>query len=235
VTFSDDLRRELVRHGIDARRARRIIVELEDHRASDPEAELGSPGLIAARFASELRVTETRRATYAGFAVLAATAIAVVGVSLAISAAGGWPELGGARSVLVVLAGVALILGGQVSFVAGVLGLWGFLRDAELALVQRRMRVALVAAATVVAGEATHAVALRTSLPEWWFALAASASVACGAGLAVAAFSLRKASALTPSMRAAAAGVPRWFVAGTGVAVIAVMVAGTAHAEHSWV
>jgi hypothetical protein len=236
MSFSSELRRALARHGVDARRARRIVAELEDHRACDPDAALGSPELIAERFAAELRVAETRRATLGGFAALAATAVGVLAVSMAISAAGGWPEFGGTRSVFVVLAGVALIIGGQVSFVAGVLAVWALLRrGGDLWLVQRRMRVALVAAAVVVAGEATNAIALHSSLPGWWFALAASVALVAGIGLGAAGVSLRRAAALTPEGRSATVGVPAWFVLGTGLVAFALMTAGTAHAERSWI
>jgi hypothetical protein len=236
MSFSSELRRALARHGIDARRARRIVTELEDHRASDPDAALGSPELIAERFAAELRVTQTRRATFGGFAVLAVAAVGVLAVSMGISAAGGWPEFGGTSSVFLVLAGAALILGGQVSFVAGVLALWGFLRDAsDLRLAQRRMRVALVAAATVVAGQATNAVVLRPSLAGWWFALAGSVTLVSAAGVGAAAVWLRRAGALTPDVRRATFGVPAWFVLGTGLVAFALMTVGTAHAERSWI
>jgi hypothetical protein len=236
VSFSAELRRELARQGIDARRARRIVAELEDHAACDPDAHLGSPQLIAARFAEELRLTQTRRATYLGFLALIVTAASLSAVWLGISAAGGWPEFAGLRGPLVVLGGLAIILGGQVAFVAGVLALSLFvLRSGELRLVQRRMRVALAAAALAVAGEALHAVALRPMLPAWWFALATSVTAASAIGLVCSWLVLRRAGALTPRAPVAAAGLPLWFVLGSGLTVIAVMTIGTAHAERSWI
>ena len=208
----------------------------QDHLACDPGASLGPPALIAERFAVELRLPETRRATFGGFAALAVSGVLIIVTSLAISAAGGWPELGGARSDLVSLGGLALILGGQVSFVAGVLALWPFRNgDVQVSLVQRRMRVALVAAAFAATGEGTHALALRSAFPGWWFALAATTTVVSAIGLAAAGVALRRASALTPERGIVSQGVPRWFVAGTGVAVILAMTVGTAHAERSWI
>lgn len=236
MTFMSDLRRELARQGVDARRARRIVAELEDHLACDPNAQLGSPGLIASRFAAELRLAQTRRATYGGFAALAVIAVLLVAASSGISAAGGWPTVGGARAAVVVLGGLAIIVGGQVSFVAGVLALWLIRRTgSELRLAQRRMRVALAAAAVAVAGEAAHAAAFRTDLPAWWFALATSAAVISVALLVVSGLALQQAGALTPPERITVGGVPPWFVLATGIAVGAAMTVGTAHAERSWV
>jgi hypothetical protein len=97
------------------------------------------------------------------------------------------------------------------------------------------MRVALTAAAIAVAGEGAHAVALRTALPGWWFALAATTTVVSATVLLLSAASLRRAGALTPDRGIVSGGLPRWFVAGTGVAVIAAMTIGTAHAERSWI
>ncbi len=236
MTFSSELRRELARHGIGARRARRIVVELEDHLTCDPDAQLGSPSVIAARFASELRLMETRRATYGGFLVLSVTALLVISLSLAISAAGRWPDVTSARGTLALLAGLALILGGQVSFVAGVLALWLYVwgRD-ELRLVQRRMGVALVAAAVVVAGEAVQVAALRPSMPAWWLVLGIVATVGSATGLGATGAALHRAGALTPTVPVSVDGVPLWFAAGTGVLVVAAMTVGTAHAEGSLV
>jgi hypothetical protein len=236
VTFSAELRRELALQGVDARRARRVIAELEDHLACDPDAQLGSPALIATRFAEELRLTQTRRATYVGFAALAVTAVSVVAASLGISAAGGWPEFAGVRGPLVAFGGLAIILGAQVAFVAGVLALWLVVRGSgELRLAQRRMRVALAAAAIALAGEAVHAIALRPLLPGWWFALATGVTVVSAFGLFGSWTALRRAAALTPRAPLATAGLPLWFVLGTALTVIAVMTIGTAHAERSWI
>lgn len=236
MSFSEELRRELARAGIDARRARRIVAELEDHQACDPDAELGSPALIAARFAAELRVTETRRATYVGFLALAIAGLSVTAVSLSVPAAGGWPELAGTRGVVIALSGLTMILAGQVAFVAGVLALWHVRRGGDQhRLVQRRLLVALAAASLAVGGEAIHAVLLRPDLAAWWFALACSATVVSAAALALAALTLRRAAALTPSGGVASAGLPAWFVLGSGLAAITAMTVGTAHAEGSWI
>jgi hypothetical protein len=236
VTFSSELRRELARHGIDPRRARRIVAELEDHRACDPDAELGSPELIASRFAAELRVVETRRATYGGFLALALTAIAIVAATMAISAAGGWPTVGGVSEWLIMTSGLVVVVAGQVAFVAGVLAVWLLLSDGdELALVQRRMRVALAAAAAAAAGELVQVISLRSHLPVWWFALSVGVTAASAAGLTAAVVVLRRAGGLTRDRSFVTGGVPQWFVLTTGAAVVGVMTVATAHLERSWI
>ena len=72
----------------------------------------------------------------------------------AYSAAGGWSDVAAARGLIVALTGIVILFAPQVAFVAGMLGAArGYrLRRApdvaagELALVQRRMRVAVIAA-----------------------------------------------------------------------------------------
>jgi len=236
VTFFAELRRELALHGVDSRRMRRIVLELEDHLACDPAAKLGEPSEIAARFAAELRIVQTRRATIGGFAALVLTAFLVAASSFAISAAGGWPDLLGARGLVVAVAGLAAVCAGQVSFVAGVLGagLW-IRRPDELWLVQRRLVVALLCAWVVVAADGVDAVALRPTMPGWWVALAGSATFVSAVALAAAAHSLRLATALTPPrLRRPTAGWAVQSVVAVGLAAVAAMTVGGTLAERSW-
>jgi hypothetical protein len=237
MTFFDELRRELAACGVEPRRIRRILLELEDHLACDPEAKMGEPVELAARFATELRVATTRRATVGGFASLSLTAVLVAASSLAVSSAGGWPDLFGARGLIVALAGLAAVFAGQVSFVAGVLGaaLW-LRRPGELWLVQRRMAVALAAAWVVVIADGVDAVALRPGMPGWWFAFTGSATVASALALAGAAQTLRRATVLTPvRLRRPAAGWDATWVLAVWCAAVAAMALGSAVAERSWV
>jgi len=236
MTFFDDLRRELAAHGVEPRRVRRIVLELEDHLVCDPQAQLGEPAEIASRFAAELRVVRTRRATIGGFAALALTAVLVAASSFAISVSGGWPDLFGARGAVVGVAGLIAVFAGQVSFVAGALGasLW-LRRPDELWLVQKRMKVALLAASVVVVADAVDAFALRPSMPGWWFALALSATLASAAALSVAAYTLRLATALTPlRLRRPAAGWEARSVVAVWLGSVAAMTAGSTLAERSW-
>ncbi len=237
MTFFEELRRELAACGVEPRRIRRIVLELEDHLACNPEAQLGGPGELAARFASELRVARTRTATVGGFASLSLTAVLVAASSLAVSWAGGWPDLFGARGLIVALAGLAAVFAGQVSFVAGVLGavLW-LRRPGELWLVQRRMAVALGAAWVVVIADGVDAVALRPGMPGWWFAFAGSAALASAVALAAAVQTLRGATALTPvRLSRPPGGWDATWVLAVWCAAVATMALGSAVAERSWI
>jgi hypothetical protein len=173
-----DLRRELAARGIRGRLAARIELEFADHLACDPQANLGEPAEIAERFAAELRVVRTRRATLGTFA-----ALAVCAALLAIAGASGvhgdpW-------------AGLTIVAGGQIAFVAGCLALVRALRGrtpGDFRLAQRRAAVALAGGAVVAAGLAVEG---RTSA----YVSAALAAVL----LAVAAAATHRARALTPA------------------------------------
>jgi hypothetical protein len=235
--FFAELRRELAECGIEASRIRRIVVELEDHLACNPEAKLGEPVKLAEQFAAELRVSRTRRATVGGFASLAVTGTLVGTSTTAISAAGGWPDLFGSRGAVVAVTGLAAMFAGQVSFVAGVLGaqLW-LRRPDEVWLVQRRIGVALAAAAVVVVAHGVDAVTLRSSMAGWWFSFAASAAVLSAVLLIASARTLRGATRLTPGRfkRAAAGWSPAWVMT-VGVAGVVAMSVGSGFAERSWI
>jgi hypothetical protein len=72
MTYLDELRRELLNVGIKGAFALRILAEVDDHircgpAQSNPAATLGEPKLVAGRFADELRIVRTRRASYLSF------------------------------------------------------------------------------------------------------------------------------------------------------------------------
>lgn len=230
------LREELARVGITGRRARRIELELDDHARCDPDAQLGSPQLIAERFAEELCLPRTRRATYAGFGALALTALLLAVPQRGMSAAGGWPDLFGARGLVASLGGLAIALAAQVAFVAGVLALSRMLwRPDDLRLVQRRTAVALVAGGAVLAGEAVQAVAVQPLLPTWWFALALSAVAVPAVALGGAVRELRGATAITAAGAVTTHGFPTALVVATGAGAVFLMAIGSTVAERSWV
>ena len=230
------LRDELARVGITGRLARRIELELDDHARCAPDAQLGSPQLIAERFADELRLPRTRRATYAGFGALALTALLLAVPQRGVSAAGGWPDVFGTRGLVASLGGLAIALAAQVACVAGVLALGRlFWRPNDLRLVQRRTAVALAAGAAVLAGETVQAVAVQPQLPTWWFALALAAVAVPAVALGGAAHELRAAGAITPAAPSAAQGFPPKLVLAIGASVVFVMAAGSTVAERSWV
>jgi hypothetical protein len=231
------LRAELARVGIRGRLARRIVLELDDHERCDPSANLGGPREIAERFAEELRLPRTRRAVYAGFAALALTAVLLGVPSRGISAAGGWPDTFGGRGLIVSLAGLTMVLGGQVAFVTGVLALSRALRrpaaPEELRLVQRRLGVALAAGGVVLVGQAAQAVALQPLIPTWWYALALPAVVVPGLALGGAAHGLRRAVAITPPVDPASRAFPMPLVIAIGVAAVAFIAVGSTFTENS--
>lgn len=216
-----ELRAELSRVGIRGGLADRIEAELADHLACNPDADLGSPRLIAEAFADELRLPRTRRAAYLGFGGLALAALLLLVVL------GNAPRHTGAAGDTIAFAGLALVLGAQVAFVAGVLALWGVVRGTAPAVVQRRVLVALAGGALVFAAEAVDAVAQQR-----WIVLLALAPVPL---LAASALHLRTAVALTPARTVGARGFSPIEAAAVGVAIVALMVLGSAVAEHSWV
>jgi hypothetical protein len=229
VTFEAELRRELARCGIDARRSRRIIAELRDHAACDARAELGPPKLIAERFADELRVAETRRATRWGFVALAATAFLL----MAAAGASGASSPSGLRGAVAVVAALGIVVACQVAFVGGVLALW-LLPGAgrQVGLVQRRMRVGLLAAEVAVGCLGVQQ-AVAGSGGGWRVGLAVAAIAAAAAVLVPAAIVLRRASMLVGAPAPAPSGLPWWFVVGTGVLVCSVLTVGSGYAESS--
>ena len=239
MSWLDGLRRELDGVGIRGRARRRILSELADHLACEPNSEgrLGSPAQVAARFAAELGVVRTRRSAYASFAALALTGASLLAANKAMSAAGGWPRLSGsAVASFVPAAGLIVFFLPQVAFVAGVLGLARALRirrlsvtpAAELRLVQRRMAVAVFAGAGSTVAFGVQAVALNASAESgfstWWVVFALATASASFVALAGAAASLRHANVVTPAggspARGLAADVPvplqpfvRWIAA----------------------
>ncbi len=262
MTWLEELHAELGRAGIRGGTRRRIELELADHLASDPESEarLGSPRDLADQFAAGLRWPRTRRAVVVSICALALAAFGLLATSRAYVAAGGWPTVNGARGVLVTFAGLTILCSCQVAFVAGVLGLtraWNAGRAhgpaPELALVQRRLNVALVAAAVTAAGLLVHAVALWSLMPSWWDAVALLSALVPLAVLALAGATVRSAGAVIPAGGPPPAGLAAdapywlapysdrllgrsWLFAGlVGAVVCVLMLTGGAVAEGSFV
>jgi hypothetical protein len=218
------LREELARVGISGRLARRIELELDDHARCDPGARLGSPQLIAERFAAELRLPRTRGAVHTGF-----VALALLAVDLAVLSASALPHAHATSGLLVSLAGLAIVLGAQVSFVGGLLALWGVHRGTQLRTVQRRTGVALVAGSLVVAGLIVDLAWVRA--PPWWYALALLPAL----GLARSGLALREANALTPPAGGGGIAFTRGAVIAIGGSAGLLVAVGSAFAERSWV
>jgi hypothetical protein len=230
----NDLRSELARVGIRGRLARRIVLELDDHLRCDPAADLGAPREIAERFAAELRVPKTRRSAYGAFAALTFAALAIL-----TSARGGGPVVPGVRGWIESLSGLTVILGGQVSVVAGVLAVWCAVRrptaPGELRLVQRRTAIALAAGGAALTAHAVQSIAVQPYMSTLWFAFAITGAIVPGLALAGAARGLHGAVELTPAVASSRRPFPWSLVVAVGGAVVGVMVVGSAFAESSWV
>jgi hypothetical protein len=180
-----DLSAEMGRRGVRGRVRRRILAEVTDHLHCDETAveRFGAPPEIAAHFADQLGSAATVRSVRWGFA-----ALAVAGVACAMGMTQFWlPGVwgGGAQGQVAgsapatVVAFLVAIMAAQVSLVAGGLGLLRTIRrrrtpvlpSAEVAIIRRRMAVALVSGLVCMSGLAyllasIHGVERVLSVPE---------------------------------------------------------------------
>jgi len=137
------LDRELRAAGIPRARRRRILAELEDHLACDPEAQLGDPRTLARRFADELGTAYARQAGFVSF-------VALIPFGLAF----------GVIFALHQTANVAIVLGTQLAFVGGTLAAlraWRIRRalvvpGAQAGVVLRRAALGVAGAALTAGG-----------------------------------------------------------------------------------
>jgi hypothetical protein len=224
VTYLDELERALESAGVPRTRRARIVLEFSDHLDCDPAAELGSPQLVAERFAAELRLVSTRQARVGAFCALALTAGSL-------AATGGHP--GG---IVYALASVAIVLGGQIALVCGMLALLPSLRrpgdTGAAVMVQRRVGTALAAGGAVVLAQAVQAVSEAGSLTPWRTAVAFGAPVFSSGALVLARRRLRSAERLT---RIAAPGWswPTPVLVSIALGATALMAVGSTWTEHS--
>lgn len=190
MSWLETLERELRASGVPPGRRRRIVAELADHLACDPDARLGEPSEIARQFANELGTVFARRAAYATFLALApfgvlfAALFALAAVYTANSAS---------RLTL------PLVLGVQLAFVGGTLGLlrgWRLRRvlampAAEARVLLRRAVLGLVGGAMAAASLTALASVSGLGEESWMSPLAWStvgvgwASVLVGVGALV--------------------------------------------------
>lgn len=120
------LDRELAALGVPSRRRRRIRLELEDHLACDPSADLGEPVELARQFADELGTAFARQAALATFAALVPFGLLFCALFAAAAVY---------TTSAPLLLTLALVVGVQVAFVGGVLALLRALRLRGLAVV----------------------------------------------------------------------------------------------------
>src|SRR5581483_3830885 len=207
VTDLDELERELARVGIRGRLRRRIVAEIADHLASDPEANLGAAADLAGRFADELGTSRSRRAAYAVFAALALAGAAYCASFVALNVTGPVHASSPRTPFVAALALATIIVAPQVAFVAGALAALRAFRHrrdvavaaAEARVLRRRSAVALAAGTATMGAVALAAFEYEAGLPGWTTTLAYACSAAGGAALAAA----------TPAVVAAARLHPR--------------------------
>jgi uncharacterized integral membrane protein len=191
--FGDELERRRVRPAM----RERLLAEFADHIACEQGEKtrieltrLGAAREIAAQYADELAAEDARRGAFGAFAALACVAVAFVVQQLTLARIG-YPGFNhGYSTPLALIAILALVVGSQVALVCGTLAAWRALRRrsqtvlpaAEIALVHRRSRLALVAGFATTAGLALYVINFAGVLPLWWLltsgALAAAAATA---------------------------------------------------------
>jgi hypothetical protein len=170
--------------GVRGRAARRVLAEGRDHlteAAGDGEAEalrrFGRVEDIAAEIAAVVATTRTRTAAFATFGVLVVAGIGCALLLALVPAAGGWQDIAGGRlGIWSGFVGVALLVLGQVSFVAGCLAVLravrirrrSYVSAAELGLLRRRSSVALAAGVGTLAALAAYALDFDAELADWW-------------------------------------------------------------------
>ena len=193
MSWLEILNRELTARGVPGRDRRRIVLEFRDHIDCEPgcEARLGDPVALSATFADELASAESRRSACDAFAALAATAVVLV-ISQVTLGRVGYPGFNhGLTQALFWPALFGMFLGPQVALVSGTLAwLRAFRRRraivlpaAEVALIVRRTRIALLAGFSTVVGVELYVLNFSQRLPAWWVGLTGGLGVAAGAAL----------------------------------------------------
>jgi hypothetical protein len=148
----DELDRELRAAGVPGRRRRRIRLELEDHLACDPSAELGDPHTLARQFADELGTAYARRAGFAIFLLLAPFGLSTVVLFAFASVRVAYPPLP---------LTLALVVGVQLAFAGGTLAALRAWRLRRLVVIPAaEARVLVHRAGLAVAGAALTTVPL---------------------------------------------------------------------------
>jgi hypothetical protein len=218
MSWIAEFEEELRRRGVRAATRERLAAEFTDHIACEQEVRieltrLGAAREIAGQYAEELASDETRHAALGAFAALALAAIGLV-VSQAALGRIGYPGFNhGTSTPLDLIAIVAMVIGAQVALVSGTLAAWRALRRrrepslpaAEIALIQRRTRLALAAGLTTTAAMLLYVVNFISVLPAWWLALS-GAFAAVASGALVAAWRANAHSSATVSVAQGPAG-----------------------------
>lgn len=218
MTWLDDLGSELRARGVPGPERRRIELELRDHIECDPgcEARLGDPRALAASFADELASSRARGAAFWSFGALAVAAVALIVSQLAIGRAGGYPGYDNGISVAVsLIALLGMVFGSQVALVTGSLAVLRAARRrrparlpaAEIGLIERRTRVALMGGFTTVGGLALYAANFASRLPGWYIVTVGALSAIAAIALWLAFAGLRRARGIVSGVAGEAGDV----------------------------
>lgn len=258
MSWLQSLAKELTARGVPGRDRQRIVLEFRDHIDCEPGCEdrLGDPAALAASFADQLASAKSRRCAIDAFSALAVTALALV-ISQVTLRRVGYPGFEhGLTQALFWPALLGMFLGPQVALVSGTLAWLRAVRRrgaialpaAEVALINRRTRIALTAGISTVAGVELYVLNFSQRLPSWWLGLTGGLGVAAGAALLCAWRSLAAAAKLRSNSPGPAGSIygdlplPRWrwlrarpWRLGLLVALLAgvMMAVVQAHAEHS--
>lgn len=258
MTDSDyitDLSLALAEAGIDRHRRIRIVAEFEDHLTCDPQAELGSPSLLARQFADELGTDLARRAALRAFGALAAAGLVfgIVGLGAARIHSSARAAMFAAVAIsgpprLLVIALIVCAIAAQTALVAGSLGALRAIRlrrqaviaTEEAAVLARRAGVGLAAGAVTMLALPAVALALPHALGPGWSVMAFAGSAVGIAAIVAAAPGVVAAARLRPQ-RSGPAGdlvddlspvVPAWLtgspwrVAAITSTLVAVLISG---------
>lgn len=207
MSYAEQLARELAAAGVDGPLRRRIVTEVQDHLACDPDADMGEAAALARQFADELGTRRAVRAAFVAFAALAVAGLLFAVAILAVAPGGGFARRIGQSASAVGDVGLGLsALGAQVALVVGTLGLARALRRRRTVVVSRgealvlvrRAYVGLLAAAVTMAGLALTAIGLDGRIAGWWTWLALAVAAAGLLALALALPAVRAARRLQP-------------------------------------
>jgi hypothetical protein len=218
MSWLETLAAELRARGVPARERRRILLELHDHIDCEPGCEdrLGAPRELAASFADELATARTRSGALRAFGALSLAAAALAISQLAIGTAGGHPGFSNGISLwLFFPALIGMFFAPQIALVAGTLAALRAVRRrgvaglpaAELGLIGRRARVALLAGFATVAGLELYVIDFSQRLPAWYLGLVGGLATVAGAALCATLRGLTSAQAIVSTMPGTAGDV----------------------------
>jgi hypothetical protein len=195
MNYLCELSGELARVGVSGRLRRRILAEIADHLACDPDADLGRPADLARQFADELGTRRARRAAFETF-----TALAIAGLPFAVSfltsgsAGPNATRVYASSAVLGYLGTFLVLLAPQLALVTGSLAAVRAFRcrgqriiaRSEATIIARRSTVALASGLASMAGLALIAIEFEGRLAGWWTSLTLGAAAVGLCAMAIA-------------------------------------------------